>query len=479
MTVNFTFHLSQNLYRPAVYHRRKRKGFALPAAVSLMLPYLLGLGASLFLICRGGETDASSSDGSAQQKLATALMFGVLINHFLVLLLSDLKSATMAGCFLSVAALLALAFKKSGVPMVAVRWLVPTLALYLGCCYLVVCDPVSGWDARSIWFFHAKMIFYNRSVEAGGDWTLPSIAFSHTDYPLLFPILAAQIASVAGYWNEYLPKMGLVALLLPAMLLFLSILGGKWWHVIFISLPLLFLGPWLTNGYMDGYVALYAGFGCFFLGRWLDRWGRLDLISGVLAAGIVLGLKNEGMLYVLVVTVLVCCFLLLKRGRLSPPGMMRWWEGSSILFVIASGWILWEKQKHLFHLKNDLQLGLGSLVTAQHRLSNGALPVILKHLYVTDNVNLSLGIFLLALVYKVAKKEHLGCGGPFCMLSALIYFCGIVAIYLATPFDLMSFHLPTGDRTMLPVHIMLLAAAFSLFTDRHVGTIENTVQVRG
>lgn len=432
-------------------------------AVSLMLPYLVGLGAWLFLICAGIEEEAAASDSSALQALATCLIFGVLINHFLVLLLSDLELATVAGCFLSFVALLVLAIKRSRLGVLGVRWLVPSLALYFACFYLVTCEPVSGWDARSIWFFHGKMIFYNGSVDAGGDWTLQSIGFSHTDYPLLVPILAAQIAWFTGFWNEYLPKMSLTALLLPAILFLLSVLGRKWWHVILISLPLYFLVPWLTNGYMDGYLALYAGFGCFFLGRWLDRGNRLDLVSGAWSSGIVLDLKNEGMLYVLIVSSLICCFLLMKRGRFSTLCGDRWGEGAALLFGVLSGWILWEKKKHFFHLKNDLQLGLGSLEIVQHRLSEGALWVILKRLYVTDNVNLSLGIFLLSMVCAVVKKVDLGRGAALCALTALIYFCGIVAIYLATPHDLISFHLPTGDRTMLPVHIMLLAASFSLF----------------
>ena len=429
-----------------------------------MLPYLFGLGALLYLFCGSFGKDAGvSGDSAGIQCLATCLIFGVLINHFLVLLLSDLNTSLLVGCALSVVALILAAKKGTQLRMVVCpRWLVPVLVLYLACVFLATGEPVSGWDARSIWFFHGKMIFYNASVDAGGDWTLPYIGFSHTDYPLLIPILAAQIASVAGYWNEYLPKLSLVALLLPAILFLLSILDRKWWHVIFVVVPLFFLGPWLTNGYMDGYLALYAGFGCLYLGRWLDQGKRLDLVTGVLAMGIVLDLKNEGMLYALIVSALLCCFLLLKRVRLAALQGFRWWEYLTLFFVAVSGWGLWARKKHLFTLKNDLQLGPGSLETVHHRLSEGALTIILKYLYVIDNVNLSLGIFLLSVVYKFRQGERPGRGGLLCSLAALFYFFGIVTIYLATPFDLVSFHLPTGDRTMLPVHIMLLAASLSV-----------------
>ncbi|MBJ6751463.1 hypothetical protein JFN91_14690 [Geomonas sp. Red421] len=430
-----------------------------------MLPYLFGLGGLLFVLCSGLEREAAASDRAALQGVASCLLFGVLVNHVLALLLPGIGASLCAGAALSVVGILALTAAKRALVarLFPAAWLVPFLVLYGACLYLVAGEPVSGWDARSIWFLHGKMLFYHGSVDAGGQWRLPSLVFSHTDYPLLVPILAAQIATVAGYWNEYLPKLSLVALLWPALLLLLSILGAKWRHALFLCVPLLFLGTWLTNGYMDGYLALYAGLGCFYLGRWLDRGRRLDLVTGLLSAGIVLDLKNEGMLYVLILSALLCLFLLVSRLGLTHLKGGMWRGGAIIVAVMASGWMLWERKKHLFQLHNDLRLGPESVERVLQRLSDGSLAVVLKYLYVVDNVNLSLGVFLLALVVTARHKERPRRGALFCAAVALIYFAGIVTIYLATPFDLVTFHLPTGDRTMLPVHIMLLAASFSLF----------------
>ena len=438
----------------------------MPVAVSLMLPYLFGLGVLLSFLCASimdGAVVAEDTDRG--QRFATCLVFGLLLNHSLALLLSDLKSSLVVGCSLSVAALIVLAAvqRRRLRKVISVQWLFLSFVLYLACLYVVLAEPLDGWDARSIWFFHGKMIFYNASIDAGGDWTLSSIGFSHTDYPEMVPILAAQIASVAGYWNEYLPKMSLVALLLPALLLLFSIFGGKSWQTVFIAVPLLFTGVWLKNGYMDGYLALYGGLAAFYLGRWLDNANRMDLVSGVLATGVVLDLKNEGMLYALIVTALLCSFLLSKRIRHAAQQSVRLREDLPLLIVALSGWVLWERKKQLFHLKNDLQLGFSSLETLLHRLSEGSLALILKSLYVTYDVNLSLGIFLLSLVWSVRKGRRPGRGALFCALVAILYFAGIVMIYLATPFDLVSFHLPTGNRTMLPVHMLLLAASLSLF----------------
>lgn len=430
-----------------------------------MFPYLFGLGALLFLLCGSiREKGGDAGDPTGVQRFASCLIFGIELNHFLVLFLSDLKSSLVAGCLLSGAAFLVLLLRHPDTlrQVCSVQWLTLSVALYVACLYIVLFEPVSGWDARSIWFFHGKMIFYNGSVDAGGDWTLPSVGFSHTDYPNLVPILAAQVALVAGYWNEYLPKLSLVALLLPALLLLLSLLGRKWWHILFIAIPLLFTWPWLKNGYMDGHLAVYAGLAVFYLGRWLELRRRIDLVTGVVASGIVLHLKNEGMLYLLIVAAVATSFLLLQRSQRGLQGV-KVREDLALVALAVSGWLLWERKKHLFHLKNDLNLGLQSLDTVLHRLSEGSLGVILKYLYVMENVNLSLGILLLSLVWNLRKGKRPGGGALFCILVGSLYFSGIVTIYLATPYDLISFHLPTGERTMLPVHLILLAASLALF----------------
>ncbi len=117
-------------------------------------------------------------------------------------------------------------------------------------------------------------------------------------------------------------------------------------------------------------------------------------------------------------------------------------------------------------MHNDLHLGLGSLARIHQRLDDGSLFIILRQLYVFDNVNLSLGILLVSLLVTLRAGKRPSHGSIFICLVGFLYFCGIVLIYLSTPYDLISFHLPNGNRTMLPVHIILLAAALSLYRPR-------------
>ena len=59
-------------------------------------------------------------------------------------------------------------------------------------------EPLLHWDARSIWFFQAKMIWIEGALRQSAGWNHPSIAFSHPDYPKLVPTIAAQLAYVKG-----------------------------------------------------------------------------------------------------------------------------------------------------------------------------------------------------------------------------------------------------------------------------------------
>ena len=43
------------------------------------------------------------------------------------------------------------------------------LIIFLLATYVILSSPVTAWDARSIWFFHAKRIFFDNSLYAQLD----------------------------------------------------------------------------------------------------------------------------------------------------------------------------------------------------------------------------------------------------------------------------------------------------------------------
>ena len=80
--------------------------------------------------------------------------------------------------------------------------------------------PTFEWDARSIWLFHAKRIFYENSIYVLGD----NYAFGHNEYPNLAPAFASSLAILVGHWNEVFPKLSFTLMFLPPLILTYSFL---------------------------------------------------------------------------------------------------------------------------------------------------------------------------------------------------------------------------------------------------------------
>src|SRR5205807_1272968 len=98
------------------------------------------------------------------------------------------------------------------------------IIVFLGIFYLILmyyfkifAEPLQDWDARSIWFFHAKMIWTEGALSKASGWNHSSTRWSHPDYPKLVPSIAAQLAYIKGFWNEFLPKGSLLIMLIPTI----------------------------------------------------------------------------------------------------------------------------------------------------------------------------------------------------------------------------------------------------------------------
>ncbi|WP_286818477.1 hypothetical protein [Desulfobacter sp. UBA2225] len=187
---------------------------------------------------------------------------GLTACYLLLLLCQSLSISLLLGSIFSGISVLWLCFDAMRVgnglqvptrTIYLVAWIIIILFLY----YIkILFDPLQGWDARSIWFFHAKMIWTAETINAG--WNHPSVQFSHVGYPKLVPVLTAQIAYVLGYWNEYAPKLSLFFLLIPAIFWIYSFYKRSF-SFLFLALVFPFGGSvYMWNGTMDGYIAFYT-----------------------------------------------------------------------------------------------------------------------------------------------------------------------------------------------------------------------------
>ncbi len=118
--------------------------------------------------------------------------------------------------------------------------------------FISLLSPTSEWDARSIWMFHAKQIFYDQNIFA----QLDNYGFQN-EYPIFISYYAAQIARLFGYWNEILPKLSTILIAVPAIIYLSSHAKNTLHELIIIFLYTFFFGKGLINGEADALLGLY------------------------------------------------------------------------------------------------------------------------------------------------------------------------------------------------------------------------------
>ncbi|MPM13791.1 hypothetical protein SDC9_60150 [bioreactor metagenome] len=321
--------------------------------------------------------------------------------------------------------------------------------------------PLREWDARSIWFFHAKMIYSANSIGVNAGWLEPQIAFSHPDYPNLIPALAAQITTLFGFWNEYLPKLSLFFVFFPIPFM---LFRYKHHLVNFIFLTLIMLLPanaLLWSGYMDGYFAIYFAFSILFFSRFIISLKEVDLISFAVCLIFLLYLKNEGMLTLICGVLLVVVYLFTFKRPLRDLKIFTRFPFISFMAGLLFPIIYWSGLKASWNLQNDLQLGsFESIKLFIERLQDGTLRLLLKQAFF--QICFALMALLVILLFVQIKKIYIPKQFFLVLLFPFLYALGIISVYLLTPYDIV-WHLTTSiSRTFLAVNYGFWIAGYIL-----------------
>ena len=329
----------------------------------------------------------------------------------------------------------------------------------------ILANSLYDWDARSIWFFHAKLIYYAGNFGLSAGWQQPSVGLSHVDYPNLLPTIAAQICSLMGFWNENLPKLSLLFLLLPA-LIWIFTFSRKSFSFIFLLLLFPFsIYPLIWNGYMDGYLAFYFAIALLLYGRYLKTAQTIDLISSLSCLIFLIYLKNEGSLAVLCgIFIIVLIALVKKQLVFSRAAFRKNWKYLLTFLVIVIPFGIWTFYKKQWGLSNDLQIGTeNSLLRILTRLSNGSL----WQIFTAEFNQLKTALMILGMLYFAAViwKKRLPEESLPTLITTAIYCLGITFVYLLTPNDL-SWHLINSiERTMLPVNGCIFIGCYFLLDE--------------
>lgn len=434
--------------------------------ISLFTAYLVLLGRAVgsFFTLEGG----------AFERAALTLGIGLALNHLLVL--TGLTFPMVFGLGLAIAAWGATRLCKDAAALSEVPRRVPSatvlsllLAGYVFLIYyfVVLSEPLVRWDARSIWFFHARMIWVDSALRESGGWTHPSIVFSHPDYPKLVPAIAAQLAFLSGHWNEYLPKASLLVILIPPLLWIGSFRKPTLSFLLIVVTCFFSLGAWLWNALMDGYLAIYCAAALLLLGRYFSDRRDVDLYSGICALGLAASIKNEGALFTLCVAATV--LLLSRRSDFSVRALFgRVTKDAAFARVVAVSsapaltWALWQK---MWGLQNDLAAP-GALARATDRLFDGFSPQYLFTFLVSQATALWVTGALVAgtALFTIYRKLTLQDGALVAAGASILYAAGLYAAYLSTPYGL-NVHLTTSaTRTMTTANMALIVSVFFLLT---------------
>jgi len=429
---------------------------------------LIGLGWLLIGPMINGSLFQRKSETSSWQSLPLLIITGLMIDYGISLLFQTLSTSLIFSATAGTIGVIGLGFsyakKENRIRLADTAFLKTFTAIILTVLFIfpIVSLPLSGWDARSIWFFHAKMIYSAGSIGQIAGWMDPAVVFSHPDYPNLVPALAAKIAFLSGFWNEYLPKISLIILLFPAIGVIITFCRRVGSFLFLLAVSLFTLNSFIWNGYMDGYLALYFGLAMLFIGRFFQKSKIDDLYSGLILLIFLVYIKNEGLLALITGLFILLVIQALRNLKI---GIVTFFKRNmhgflltGILLIPLAVWIFYKNQ---WGLSNDLGIGSStSLELMVTRLKDNSIKIIIARLA----NQLQTALLIVGLIYfaTVIHNTHIHQGVfPILAISA-IYCVGIILVYLQTPVDL-AWHLQTSvERTMMLVNSGIYAAGFFL-----------------
>ena len=447
--------------------------------LSLFILYLSGLG--YFAIW------SSRSEGRPLAQAGLAIGAGILVNHCLMLTGQTITRVFIVGLLLALWGGVRF-FVKAGpkrpaeasdarrrldpAHIIPAFCIISILAIY----YIqILSEPVSQWDARVIWFFHARMIWAEGALRQSAGWDHPSIGFSNPDYPKLVAAMAAQLAYLKGYWNEFLPKGSLVVMLVPLTFWVFSFYQKSLSFILLVLTFFFSLGILLWVGYMDGYLALYSGVALLLFGRHLSERRDMDLYSGICALGIGASLKYEGLLFGLcAITALLLIGPEHLEFRLSHFAKRLRKDSlfAKVLLLSIAPPLMWTISKRVWGLQSDLAHDpLDGFSRLWGRLTDGVTPLyLLNYLTVRSTAMwMVTGLLMVTMIFSVHQGLKLHRGALVAATTAGLYFGGLYLVYLSTPHDILDFYLgAAGTRTMITANMALLVSVFFLLSNLEV-----------
>ena len=307
--------------------------------------------------------------------------------------------------------------------------------------------PTSEWDARSIWLFHAKRIFYDSTIFSVAD---NYAAFSHNNYPTLAPAFASSAAVLVGHWNEVFPKISFSLMFLPPLILTYVFLKNTY-YIIFLNIIFFIIGKYLFNGWADGLLAVYfclSALLMYLLIIYNDIFYEKKLIFYLitLCFFVILTLiKNEGT--ILLLTLFVSTFFILLFNKKLVKNIYK------LIFLCFSFlpiifWKIFCLSKGIDNIHFNENI-LFNILPRIYEFNNYKL--IFSFMFFNEKIILSIIFFCLSFILK--KNNELF---SFIFIAFLLYIFVLFIVFLSTPVDLY-FQLDSSAARIIKSPSFLLA----------------------
>ena len=157
----------------------------------------------------------------------------------------------------------------------------------------IIIEPVQLWDARSIWFYSGKIIYFNEGYLFEKFQNDFCNKCDYLLYPKFIPSLTAYVATIFGFWNDYVTKLSLFLLLIPAIFFLREEFNDTLNFFLSLILLIFSVGFFIWNGYADGYLAIYTSISYLCFLKFIQTQKNYYFFIFFIILSIIINLKIE------------------------------------------------------------------------------------------------------------------------------------------------------------------------------------------
>lgn len=318
------------------------------------------------------------------------------------------------------------------------------ITLFILLLLICVLPPLTSFDGRSIWFFHSKIIYYEKALWTD-VWFNEEILFSQVHYPKLNAIISAYFSNLIGIWNYHFSKISLSVLIFPCLIFIYKFFYSPYQGLINLSVLLLFFKNDLFNGYMDSILSIYSLIALLSVYKiFKEKSFNEHMIVFGLSIFVVLNLKDEGIVIASLISLAFIYYFVLNYKNLVKNNFFYLTILICILGLIFNfGW-------KYFMISNDIFAFFGEKKIGQVQFNWGNMSTILKFIFF--EYKLALYIILMSAInitnVLLKKNKILHTLSILTMLFFISYLSIIIIVYLISPLDI-SWHLHSSASRVL------------------------------